>query len=91
MIETLLIAVILASSFPVGYLLAYLCKEELVTGRKWFKMISWACLALILVLLFVYRDYSVILTLTYIAVVSLISVHKSFDKKFVKIKKQLVL
>jgi len=82
MIEMIIVAVVLASAFPVGYFLAYLCREELVMGRKWFKMISWACLAVIFVLLFVYRNYSVILTLTYIAVVSLISAHKSYDRKF---------
>ena len=86
MIETLIIAIILASAFPVGLLLAYLCKEELVMGRKWFKMISWACLVVIFVLLFVFRNYPVILTLSYIAIVSLISVHKSFNKKFVRTK-----
>ncbi|MFH1711063.1 MAG: hypothetical protein ABH840_02010 [Nanoarchaeota archaeon] len=84
MIETLIIAVILASAFPVGLLLAYLCKEELVMGRNWFKGLSWACLILMIVLLQVYRNFSVILTLSYMAIVSLISVHKSFDKKFVK-------
>ena len=82
MIETLLIMLILASAFPVGFLLAYLCREELVSGRRWFKMISWACLAVIFVLLFVYTYFEIILTLTYIAVVSLISAHKSYDRKF---------
>lgn len=84
MIETMIIAVILASSFPAGYLLAYLCKEELVMGRKWFKGISWICLMVIIILLQVYRNYSIILTLSYLAIVSLISVHKGYDKKFVK-------
>jgi len=83
-IQTLIIALILASAFPVGFLLAYLCREELVPGRKWFKMISWACLAVIFILLVAYRDYSVILTLAYISIISLVSVHKSFDRKFVK-------
>ncbi|MBU3912888.1 MAG: hypothetical protein KKB21_04970 [Nanoarchaeota archaeon] len=80
----LIIALMLATSFPVGYLLAYLCKEELVNGRRWFKLISWLSAGLILGLLVFYRDFSVILTLAYICIVSLISVHKSFDKKFVK-------
>jgi len=86
MIEMIIVAVVLASAFPVGFFLAYLCKEEMIMGRKWFKTISWACLAIIFVLLFVYRNYSVILTLAYLAIVSLISAHKSYDRKFLKIK-----
>lgn len=84
MISTILTALIIASAFPAGYLLAYLCKDELKAGRDYFRVIAWACLLGILVAIFLYENYSVILTLAYISVVSLISVHKSLDKKWTK-------
>ncbi len=83
MISIILTALLITSAFPVGYLLAYLCKEELKAGRNYFRVIAWACLSGILVMIHLYENYSVILTLAYISVVSLISVEKSYDKKFV--------
>ncbi len=83
MITIILTALILASAFPVGYLLAHLCKEELKAGRNYFRVIAWVCLSGILVMILLYEDYSVILALAYVSIVSLISVEKSYDKKFV--------
>jgi len=36
MIKEALLIVILASSILAGYIIAYLCRDELVSGRKWF-------------------------------------------------------
>lgn len=79
---------ILLTSFPIGYLLAYLTREELVSGRKWIKMLGIFCL--ILAFIFILISFSleikiaVILTLVYIAVVSFVSVYKSYDRKFIR-------
>lgn len=80
----ILIFIILAAAFPAGYLLAYLCRDELQNGRKWFRGISWAALIVIIILLFFYKSVEIILTLAFIAIVSLISVHKSSDKKWTR-------
>lgn len=83
-VQTLLVFLILASAFPVGYLLAYLCKEELAAGRKYFKILAWLAVVLAIIFLLFYRDFSIILTLAYISIVALISVHKSYNKKIKK-------
>jgi len=76
---------ILATSIPVGLLLAYLCRDELVPGRKWFKILSIVSLFLALILLLFYRKPEIILTLVYICITSLISLYLSYNKKFVKL------
>jgi len=86
MIKELLVIVVLISSFPLGYLLAYLCRDELVQGRKWF--LSLAVLSLISSFFVVFLNFkgkfAVILSLFYIAIVSLISLYLSYNKKFIK-------
>jgi len=70
-------------AIPSGYLLAWMTKEELVVGRKWFVRIiilgvivgGWAALT---------GNYSIFWTCLFIVIVSFISYFKSFDKKFVK-------
>ena len=84
MIKQVIIVIILASSIPVGYILAYLCRDELVSGRKWFKFISLVLAISIILLLIFYRNSVLILSLIYMGIVSLISYLKSYDKKFVK-------
>jgi hypothetical protein len=79
-----LIILILATSFPVGYLLAYLCKEELVPGRRYFSILAWLTFISAIILLIFYRNLTIILTLFYICIAGLISIYKSFDRKFVR-------
>ena len=82
MLTILLAILILISSFPSGYLLAYLCKDELVQGRKWFKLL--ALISSLLAIVFLFFNLTIALTLIFIAIVSLISLAKSWDKKFTK-------
>lgn len=90
---TLLLILVLLSSFPIGYLLAYLCRDELVQGRKWFILLGVIALAASLVMAFLSIDkaikFSIILALFYIAIVSFISCYKSYAKKFVRQKSKL--
>lgn len=80
----MLLIIIIASAFPAGYLLAYLCKDELKAGRKWFRLI--AILSVILLFFFVVfmNKIEITGTLAYLCVVSLISFYKSNDRKFTK-------
>ena len=78
--------IILLLALPIGYLLAWLARDELIAGRKWFLLLFLASIASIAALIFV--DFSVklpsILTLGFLAVISLMAIWKSADKKWTK-------
>ena len=78
---------ILLSSVPAGFILAWLARDELVSGRKWFKILAAACLIAALIVAFfnIEAKFTIILTLFYITIVSLISAWKSYDFKNHKI------
>jgi predicted membrane protein len=81
-IQILLTILVLILAFPSGYLLAYLCKDELIDGRKWFKLL--ALISTILVVIFLFFNLTIALTLIFISIVSLISLIKSYNRKFLK-------
>ena len=78
----LLEILILVLAFPIGYLLAWLARDELVAGRKWFKIIVLA--SSISAIIFVFFNLTIALALAFISIVTIISLIKSYDKKFVK-------
>lgn len=81
--KILLNILVLLTSIPAGYFLAWLCKDELVDGRKWFKLIIY-CLFIILVLLLIfYRNINVLLTVAYMIIVVFVALFLGKDKKFV--------
>jgi amino acid permease len=72
------------TSLPAGYFLAWLCKDELVDGRKWFRIIL-ACLFIVLVLLLIsYRNLNCIFAVIYMIIVTSIALWKGEDKKFLR-------
>ncbi len=77
---------ILLAGFPVGYLLSYLTKDELVKGRKWFFILAAVCLISTVIISFTkfLFKFQIILTLFFIIIISLVAIWKSYDKKFVK-------
>lgn len=82
--QVILLFIILATAFPLGYLLAWICRDELVNGRRYFKIIMRASVILVWVLALAWNNLAVTGTLAYIAIVSYISLAKSWDKKFVR-------
>ena len=75
--------VILVLAIPIGYLLAYLCSDELVDGRKWFRaLIIISIIGSLGTYIFGYSYVS--LTFGFIFVVSLISLINSNDKRWTK-------
>lgn len=74
---------ILLTSLPIGYLLAYLTREELVASRKYHLALVILCL-ISAIIFFILKFKEIGLTLVYIILATLISVIKSYDKKFVK-------
>lgn len=82
MLKEVLIVIILISAVPLGYLLAYLCRDELKQGRKWFKLLVFV--SVLLAVIFLFFNLAIALTLFFISIVSLISLIKSYDKRFAK-------
>ncbi len=78
MLKILLAILILILSFPSGYLLAYLCRDELIAGRKWFKLL--ALISFILAIVFLFFNLTIALACIFISIVSLISLSKSYQK-----------
>lgn len=79
----LLEIIILALAFPVGFLLAYMTKEELVQGRKWFRVIIIVSI-LGSIWFFLTKQAYISLTLLFILIATFVSYIKSFDKKWTK-------
>jgi F0F1-type ATP synthase assembly protein I len=74
-LEILIYSLILVSAIPVGFFLAYLCDDEVKEGKKWFKLISFILILLILASFFVSYGTPVILSLVYFLIVTLISLY----------------
>jgi len=77
--------IILILAIPIGYLIAYLCRDELVQGRKWFRLIVYVFTALGIVLL-LFGLFVEGLSSLFIAIVALISLMKSGDKAWIRKK-----
>jgi len=82
MIQVMLSIFILILAIPSGYLLAWLCKEELKNGRKWLKTII--IISLILSPLTYIYNKVIGLTLLFFGIITAISFWKSYDNKFLK-------
>jgi len=75
--------IILILAIPAGFLIAYLCKDELAVGRKWFRIL--AVIGFVLGAGFwVYGYYSEAWTSLFVMIVSFVSYAKSFDKRRLK-------
>lgn len=88
MLTNIWYVLILVAAFPVGYLLAWLARDELVSWKKIYTLITILSVLLTIPVaflsLFDLIKLPIILTLFFIAIISLIAVWKSHDKKFVK-------
>jgi ABC-type Fe3+ transport system permease subunit len=79
--------IVLLLSIPVGYLIAYLARDELVQGRKWFKVLM--ILAVVVGGWFALRkNYTVVLTAAFILIVTFISHWKSYDGVWTRRRKR---
>jgi len=82
----LIYTLILLAAFPAGYLLAWLARDELVAGKKWFLLLAVVSLATAVVISFTdfLFKFPIILVLFFIIIICLVAVWKSYDKRFVK-------
>jgi hypothetical protein len=83
MIKEMIIIIVLFLAFPFGFLLAHWARDELVSGRKWFKIIIYISAFLSPVSILINR-FEIFYTMLFILIVTYVSYKKSFDKKFVK-------
>ncbi|MBM3247463.1 hypothetical protein FJZ17_02910 [Candidatus Pacearchaeota archaeon] len=87
MVQILLLNILLMlTAIPVGWFLAWLCKDEIVY-RKWFYILFYLCLALILLILILKRPIYELLTCIYFIILLVIALIKGKDKKFLNLKK----
>ena len=84
--QNLLYVLILILGFPAGYLLAWLARDELVAGRKWFFALAAVSLIAVIVISFtgLLLKLPAILCLFFIIIISLTAVWKSHDKRWVR-------
>ena len=75
--------IILALAVPAGFLLAYWANDELVSGSGWFRLIMGLCLILGEVFTFL-ENWTIVLTLGFILIATLISYWRSFDKNWIR-------
>jgi len=82
----ILYIIILLLAFPTGYLLAYLARDELIAGKKWFLLLALASLISSIALSFMNFSFKFpsILALFFIIMISLMAIWKSHDKKWTK-------
>ncbi len=66
-------------AIPIGYLIAWLARDELIAGKKFFKALIGAAAILIVIFSF-FGNLYIVLTLIFISVVSFVSLKKSYDK-----------
>ncbi len=80
--------IILLLAIPSGYLIAWLARDELIVGRKWFRVLI--ILSIIVGIWFYLVDVIYVSwTAGFIFIVSLISLMKSNDEKWFKDNKSL--
>lgn len=70
-------------SIPAGFLIAYFARDELIQGRKYFKIII--ILSIIsAVYFFLTKTQEIAFSSLFVTIISYIGYHKSFDKKWTK-------
>lgn len=79
----LLYLVIFLTVWPVGLLLARLCKDEIIY-RKWFYFLFYFFIVVSFFLLILKRPSYEILTSFYVVILVFIAICKSKDKKFIR-------
>jgi hypothetical protein len=77
--------ILLILAIPAGYLIAWMARDELVTGKRWFRILIVASVALAGLFWLFGKNY-VSFSLIFVALVSLVSLIKSEDKKWTKKK-----
>ena len=76
---------VLLTAVPIGYFISYLTKDELKSGEKWFRVLIISSI-LIGILFILLGEFYISWTAGFVFIVSLISLIKANDKKWIKSK-----
>ncbi|MEK6854658.1 MAG: hypothetical protein AABX73_00360 [Nanoarchaeota archaeon] len=79
----LLEILVLVLAIPIGHLIAWLARDELIAGRKWFKAIIFVS-ALIGSWFYIAGIKYITFTSLFIIITASISLIKSYDKRWTK-------
>ncbi len=74
---------ILLLAVPAGFILAWMTRDELIEGRKWFRRLAIVFLLIGITFAFI-GQYVIGATSIFMSIVSSISYFKSFDRKWTK-------
>ena len=77
--------ILLILSIPSGFLIAWLCKDELIKGRFWFLVIFYFGI-IVGSIFFHAENYVVMNSCFFISSISIVSYCKSYDRKWTKMK-----
>lgn len=77
MTQILLYIFVLATALPVGLLLAWLCADELLAGKKWFKIILYSLVLIDVIFLLFYRNIAILTSLVYMILITGISMFRA--------------
>tara|TARA_Y100000034_G_scaffold132001_1_gene193969 strand:+ start:6159 stop:6416 length:258 start_codon:yes stop_codon:yes gene_type:complete len=82
----ILAVVVLILAVPVGYLIAWLARDELVSGRKYFRILIIGSI-LAGIWFYLVKRIDLVLSMGFLLIISLISLVKSQDKKWTKVRR----
>tara|TARA_Y100000310_G_C20674537_1_gene812185 strand:+ start:333 stop:590 length:258 start_codon:yes stop_codon:yes gene_type:complete len=82
----ILAVVVLILAVPVGYLIAWLARDELLVGRKYFRILIIGSI-LAGIWFYLVKRWELVLSMAFLLIISLISLVKSQDKKWTKVRR----
>ena len=77
--------IILVMGIPIGYLIAWLARDELVSGRVWFYVLIFASIFLGGFFIF-YKEFYIVWTCGFVIIASVIGIWKGKDDVWTKKK-----
>lgn len=80
--EIFLIVIIILLAFPAGLWIAWLARDELEAGRKWYALAGVLAFLLALIAL-LFREISAFTALLFFSILAGVAWWKSYDKKWV--------
>ncbi len=75
--------IVMLTALAAGWLLAWLCKDELVPDRKWLLTVFYCLVAAFAIFFFLYSSQIILLGLAYMIVVVAVMMYLGYNKKFV--------
>lgn len=82
--EVIFYYAILVTAFFVGWLLAWLCKDELVSDRKWLKYTAIVAFIALIGDILIYRNLAVRFSILYLIIILFIMLYLGKNKRFMK-------